>query len=428
VDSETQIIEYDLANGLHVILLPQHHVPLVAVNVWYRVGSKDEDPKRTGFAHLFEHMMFQGSANVPKLGHFRHIQDVGGTLNATTNQDRTNYFETLPSSHLGLGLWLESDRMFALNVTQENFENQRAVVKEERRQRYDNRPYGTVYENLLHHVFPSSGYHWSTIGSMLHLDEATLEEVVDFHHSHYLPNNAALAIVGSFNEAEARRLIDLFFGSIPSGPLQPRIEQIVEPLHEQARVEMTDAVALTLVTIAFQTPQAFTKESYALDIASDILSAGRSSRFYQRLVYKEKIAKEVSTYNVSNEKAGLFVIQAMVHASSTPEDVERVIWEELHLLLDQGVNEMELQKALNNEESDYIRHLIPLANQADHLQRARAFTGDTLNAFRDLEMLRAVTRDEVQRAAQRYLRESIAVVLRVSAKEPVVAMAAEPVL
>jgi zinc protease len=145
-------------------------------------------------------------------------------------------------------------------------------------------------------------------------------------------------------------------------------------------------------------------------------------------VYKEKIAKEVSTYNVSNEKAGLFVIQAMVHASSTPEDVERVIWEELHLLLDQGVNEMELQKALNNEESDYIRHLIPLANQADHLQRARAFTGDTLNAFRDLEMLRAVTRDEVQRAAQRYLRESIAVVLRVSAKEPVVAMAAEPVL
>ncbi len=421
-----KIVEYDLENGLHVILCERHEIPLVAVNVWYRIGSKDEDTHRTGFAHLFEHMMFQGSDNVPKMGHFKFIQDVGGTLNATTSQDRTNYFETLPSSHLGLGLWLESDRMLALNVTQENFENQRAVVKEERRQRYDNRPYGTVYETLLTHVFPTSGYHWATIGSMQHLDDATIDDVIDFHRQHYLPNNASLTIAGSFNESDARRQVEQFFGAIPRGAIPPRRDQIVEPLKEQIRVETQDAVALTLVTLAFQVPAAFTDESYALDIAADILGSGRSSRLYHRLVYKEEIAHEVSVYNVSNEKAGMFVVQAVVQASSTPAEVEAVLWEELQTFLSLGVSEMELQKALNKAESSYIRHLIPLAAQADNLQRARAFTGDTMNAFREIEMLRKVTRNEVQRAAERYLRPSIAVILTVSPNEVPVVMAAEP--
>src|ERR1044071_77274 len=185
--STINFTEYDLANGLHVILAPMNGAPVVTTNLWYHIGSKDEDPARTGFAHLFEHMMFQGSRNVGKTEHFKYIQRAGGVLNATTSVDRTNYFQSLPSSDLALALWLESDRMLTLDVTEENFQNQRDVVKEEWRQRYVNRPYGLVWENLKRHVFPTSGYHWMTIGSMEHLDRSTIEEVRNFRSEAHTP-------------------------------------------------------------------------------------------------------------------------------------------------------------------------------------------------------------------------------------------------
>ncbi len=408
--------EYDLPNGLHVILCPSHTVPLVSLNLWYHVGSKDEDPKRTGFAHLFEHMMFQGSQNIKKAEHFRHVQNVGGTLNATTSQDRTNYFETLPSSELELAMWLESDRMLALDVTQETFENQRAVVKEERRQRYDNQPYGTVYENLLWRVFPTSGYHWPTIGSMLHLDETEIHEVQAFHKQFYLPNNASLCLVGDFKRDETMQLIEKYFGVIPAGPLVKRREQLIQPITEQVRFTMEDNVQLPAVYIAFQSAHAYSTDEYKLDIVSDVLSKGRSSRLYRELVYKQRIAKEINCYNLSNEKAGMFLVSAVAQIGIEPERVEEALWMEIARMRSDLADATELQKVKNKYEAGYVRSLTEVGSRADHLQRAYTFKRDASLANGELQRLLDVSAEEARDAAIRYLTPNKAVVLHVLPK------------
>lgn len=408
-----QFEEYDLPNGLHVILCPSHTVPLVSLNLWYHVGSKDEDPKRTGFAHLFEHMMFQGSQNIKKAEHFRHVQNVGGTLNATTNQDRTNYFETLPSSELELAMWLESDRMLALDVTKDNFENQRAVVKEERRQRYDNQPYGTVYENLLWRVFPTSGYHWPTIGSMQHLDETEIHEVQAFHKQFYLPNNASICLVGDFQRDHAMQLIEKYFGVIPSGPAIARREQVIEPITEQVRFTMHDNVQLPAVYIAFQSANAYSEDEYKLDIVSDLLSKGRSSRLYRELVYKQRIAKEINCYNLSNEKAGMFLISGIAQIGIAPEQVEEALWMELSKMRTDLAENAELQKVKNKFEAGYVRSLTEVGSRADHLQRAYTFKRQTDLANGELQRLLDVSAEQAREAANRYLTPEKAVVLHV---------------
>lgn len=408
--------EYDLPNGLHVILCPSHSVPLVSLNLWYHVGSKDEDPRRTGFAHLFEHMMFQGSQNIKKAEHFRHVQNVGGTLNATTNQDRTNYFETLPSSELELAMWLESDRMLALDVTKDNFENQRAVVKEERRQRYDNQPYGTVYENLLWRVFPTSGYHWPTIGSMQHLDETEIHEVQAFHKQFYLPNNASLCLVGDFKREEAMPLIEKYFGVIPSGPAIERREQIIEPIREQVRFTMQDNVQLPAVYLAFQSASAYSPDEYRLDIVSDVLAKGRSSRLYRELVYKQRIAKEINCYNLSNEKAGMFMVSAIAQIGVEPERLEEALWMEIARMRSDIAEPTELQKVKNKYEAGYVRSLTEVGSRADHLQRAYTFKRETALANSELQRLLDVSAEEAREAAQRYLTPEKAVVLHVTPK------------
>ncbi|HET6513153.1 MAG TPA: pitrilysin family protein [Candidatus Kapabacteria bacterium] len=408
--------EYDLPNGLHVILCPSHSVPLVSLNLWYHVGSKDEDPKRTGFAHLFEHMMFQGSKHVKKAEHFRYVQNVGGTLNATTNQDRTNYFEILPSSELELAMWLESDRMMALEVTEENFENQRAVVKEERRQRYDNQPYGTVYENLLLRVFPTSGYHWSTIGSMQHLDETEIHEVQAFHKQFYHPNNASLCLVGDFKRDEAMRLIDRYFGVIPAGPAIARHPQVIEPIGKQVRHVMYDNVQLPAVYVAFQSAHAYSEDEYKLDIVSDVLSKGRSSRLYRELVYKQRIAKEVNCYNLSNEKAGMFMLSGIAQIGIDIERVEEALWMELAKMRADLADAQELQKVKNKFEAGYVRSLTEVGSRADHLQRAWTFKRNASLANGELQKLLDVTAEQAREAAIRYLTPEKAVVIHVLPK------------
>lgn len=411
-----QFEEYDLPNGLHVILCPSHTVPLVSLNLWYHVGSKDEDPTRTGFAHLFEHMMFQGSQNIKKAEHFRHVQNVGGTLNATTNQDRTNYFETLPSSEIELAMWLESDRMLALDVTIDNFENQRAVVKEERRQRYDNQPYGTVYENLLLRVFPTSGYHWPTIGSMKHLDETQIDEVVAFHKKFYQPNNASLCLVGDFKRDVAMRLIEKYFGSIPAGPQIVRREQVIEPIAKQVRHTMYDNVQLPAVYIAFQSSHAYSEDEYKLDIVSDVLSKGRSSRLYRELVYKQRIAKEINCYNLSNEKAGMFLVSGVAQIGVQPEQIEEALWMEIARMRSDPAESAELQKVKNKFEAGYVRSLTEVGSRSDHLQRAYTFKRDASLANQELARLLGVTAEEARDAATRYLTPEKAVVLYVLPK------------
>jgi len=416
VQPHIEFEEYDLENGMHVILSESHASPLVAINLWYHIGSKDEDPTRTGFAHLFEHMMFQGSENIGKAEHFKYVQNVGGTLNATTNQDRTNYFETLPSSELALGLWLESDRMLALNVTSENFENQRAVVKEERRQRYENQPYGLVYENLLECVFPTSGYHWSTIGSMQHLDETVFTEVQAFHKEFYHPNNCSLAVAGDLKTSEVKSLIEQYFGSIPRGPEIARPVQVIQPLTSQVRRTIYDTVPLTEISLAFQAPPSFSREEAALDILARALGSGRSSRMYKSLVYEKKIAKEISAYNIANELAGMFLISAMVQLSATPEQVEAALWKEIERITTEGITEEELTKVKNKTEAGHVRSLMQLSSRADALQRAYTFTGNTDLANRELELLQSITLEEVREIGKKYLNPEACVVLYCSPK------------
>jgi zinc protease len=408
--------EYDLANGLHVILSPSRQVPLVVTNLWYHVGSKDDPPMRTGFAHLFEHMMFQGSKNVGKAEHFKYVQSVGGLLNATTSVDRTNYFETVPSSELELALWLESDRMLSLEVTKENFENQRAVVKEERRQRYDNKPYGTVWEEMASRLWPDGGYHWTTIGSMEHLDDATIDDCIEFHSEFYKPNNCSLTITGSFDEDHARALIDRYFGSIPEGKSVNRTIHNSSPTPGELRFTIEDAVKLPCVNIAVQAAPAFERDGYVLDLLGDILDGGRSSRLYQELTYRRKIAREVGAFNYCMEKGGAIILDAKVLPESTPEEVENALWSEVEKLRDEPVTETELEKVKNRAEMRAVSALVALAPRADRLQQGWTFRRETGRVNREPEIYRSISAIEIQAAARKYFNREHRIVAYVMPK------------
>lgn len=413
---EIPFTEYDLENGLHVILSPSHEVPLVVTNLWYHVGAKDDPPGRTGFAHLFEHMMFQGSRNVEKAAHFKYVQQAGGNLNATTNVDRTNYFETLPSTELELSLWLESDRMLSLNVTSENFENQRAVVKEERRQRYDNRPYGTVWENIVKRLWPAGTYHTTTIGSMDDLDQASIEDVLAFHKEYYKPNNCSLALVGDFDESQARRLIDRYFGPIPRQPPVNRIKYEITPLAKPARFTMEDSINLPSISICFQASPGYERESFILDLLVSALDHSSSSRLYQELVYRRKLAREVNASSNWLEKGSSLEFEAMLQPSSSMEEAEDVMWNEIQKLREKPMGENELTKLKNRAEMGAVHSGILRGSRADRLQCGWCFTRDTGFFNRGVELYRSVTAEDIQGAANRYLDRDRSVVCHVVPK------------
>jgi zinc protease len=402
-NSKIPFTEYDLLNGLHVILSPSKAQPIVAVNLWYHVGSKDEDPSRTGFAHLFEHLMFLGSENVGNTEHFKYIQNAGGTLNASTSCDRTNYYESLPSDRLELALWLESDRMLSLNISEEKFKTERNVVKEERRQRYENKPYGRIYETILNNLFPTSGYHWATIGSMEHLDMATIEEVRGFHKKWYVPNNASLTICGDFDTESATVLIEKYFDGIPKSESPSRPQQIIAPLSENIRVSQEDTISLPAVTIAFQTVSAYTHDNYAMELLPNILTRGKSSRLYQKLVYKQQLAKSVSCYPLTLEKSGAFVITCVAQSGVPPEKLEEAIWHELDTLQKRGVTEEELQKAKNHSIMEMSASLQYLTRRADMLQMAYAYTKETETANKELDSLLAIKREDIHSSISLFL-------------------------
>src|SRR6476619_695870 len=289
-----EIEEYSLKNGLRVVLNRDEAVPVVAVAVYYNVGSRNEREGRTGFAHLFEHMMFQGSENVPKAGHFQHIMKAGGTMNGTTSSERTNYYETLPANQLPLGLWLESDRMRSLAVTQENLDNQRDAVKEEKRLRYDNQPYGQIFDLINEMIYKNFANSHSTIGSMEHLDAATVDDVQEFFRIYYAPNNAVLVLSGAFETDEAKQLIETYFGDIASQP-RPADLDVSEPAEVAANYkEWEDKLApFPAFLIGWKIPPRRTPEFNALYLAGIILYADDSSRLYQKLVKGEESVIQV---------------------------------------------------------------------------------------------------------------------------------------
>jgi zinc protease len=362
-----------LPNGLRLIVAEDHLAPVVAINLWYDVGSKHEQPGKTGFAHLFEHVMFQGSRHVAKAEHIALVQAAGGTMNGTTWLDRTNYFETLPSHQLDLGLWLEADRMATLldALSQENLDNQREVVKNEKRWSYDNRPYGSWQEKLQAHLFPPEHpYHHPTIGSMADLDAASLDDVRAFFQTYYAPNNAVLSIVGDVDRKTVRKSVERFFGSIPANPSIPALGDLSLPqtLGGEIREIVHDRVPLPRVYVGFRAPVAGDHRLDALEVAGQILAGGKGSRLHRRLVREERIAQDVALFTLGFiGGASVCAGWATARPGVTVDRIEAALHEEIERLAIEPVSADELARAFALIESDELGGLQRVEERADRL-------------------------------------------------------------
>jgi zinc protease len=399
---------HTLGNGLRVVLSPDPSAAVVGVNLWYEVGSRNERAGRTGFAHLFEHLMFQGSAHVPKNGHFEMIERAGGSLNATTWFDRTNYFDTLPSHQLEVALWLESDRMgwMAPAITQEKLDNQRDVVKNEKRQRYDNQPYGDWDERLQAMIFPSDHpYHHTVIGSMADLDAATLEDVVEFFRTYYVPSNAVLTVAGDLQPERALEAVTRWFGDIPRGapvpPLPGRPE--IEPrIGTTVRDHVRAKVPLPRTMIACRIPTFLDPAFHAVEVAGAVLGTGRASRLYRTLVRERRIAKDVVTYVYPLiTGASMMVVWATGYPGTDPAVLEAALVEQMEGLATVGDDEVARAVALTD--TRFVRMLEEVSERADLLSMFTLQFDDPDRLNREMDMIRAVTAADVRAVAERWL-------------------------
>ncbi|MFI5211630.1 MAG: M16 family metallopeptidase [Ignavibacteria bacterium] len=409
--SKIEFEEFDLNNGLHVILHKDNTNPIVSIDVWYHVGSKDEDPGRTGFAHLFEHMMFQGSQNIGKAEHFSYVQKAGGTVNGTTNQDRTNYFETVPSNQLELLLWLESDRMSTLQVTQDNFDNQREVVKEEKRQRYDNVPYGSRWGEMMKRVFKNETYEWIPIGSMDDLNSADLGYAQDFYRKYYSPDNAVVVLSGDIEYSNAKELVTKYFSGLkPAGTKKRKYPEIKFNKGEMKDI-VYDNIQLPAVYIAYKIPGTTSKEIHSLELLSMILGDGRSSRLYRDIVYDRKSAKSTGSFVWDNELGGLFIVYATGFKNTNLDSLEANITDIVNSLENTEVTEKELEKAKNSVENDITGSMQTVLGKADALANYWTYFKDTnrINSAAD-DFLKVSSKDMIA-AAKKYLSRDNRVVL-----------------
>ncbi len=410
--------KYKLSNGLDVILREDHRLPLVAVNLWYHVGPANERPGLTGFAHLFEHMMFQGSKYAGDDAHFRMLEAAGASdINGTTDFDRTNYFETLPSDQLELALWLESDRMgFLLDkLDHGKLENQRDVVRNERRQSVESAPYGLVEEEMFHQLFPSEHpYYASVIGSHADIEAARLRDIRDFFRLFYAPNNASLAIVGDINRTVTEKWIERYFGSIPAGPPVPEIEVAAPVIRSEKRVVVTDQIELPRIYLAWITPPIFRAGDAECDLLAKILGGGKSSRLYKNLVYEKQIAQDVVAHQYSLVLGSIFFIQATAKPGVEPQRLEAAIDAELHQVRQQGPTALELEGAQNIFESEMIRGLETLGGfggVADRFNTYNHYLGDPDYLSQDLARYRNATTDSLRAVAETNLTNQSRVVV-----------------
>ena len=406
-----------LSNGLRLIVAEDHLAPVVAVNIWYDVGSKHEQPGKTGFAHLFEHVMFQGSAHVGKAEHIALVQAAGGTMNGTTWLDRTNYFETMPSHQLELALWLEADRMGTLldALSQENLDNQREVVKNEKRWSYDNRPYGSWQEKLQGHLFPEEHpYHHSTIGSMEDLDAASVDDVKEFFRTWYAPNNAVLSVAGDVETAHVREAAERFFGGIPANPSIPTLGDLSLPLTlgGERREVVYDKIPLPRVYLGFRAPVFGDTRLDALDVAGQILSGGKGSRLHRRLVREERIAQDVALFTLGFVGgASICTGWATVRPGIDTARVEAVFLEELERLATQPVTADELARAHALIESDELGSLQRVEERADRLSMYATLFDDPGLIDTMLPRYLAVTPDTIRDVARAVFRKENRLVL-----------------
>jgi predicted Zn-dependent peptidase len=408
-----------LKNGLRVVIAEDHVAPVVAIAVIYNVGSRDERQSRTGFAHLFEHLMFKGSENVGPGEHFTLIFQNGGTMNGTTDKDRTLYHETLPAHQLDLGLFLEADRMRSLAITQESLDNQRSAVKEERRVRFDNQPYGRIEETLDRLAYDSFAYAHPVIGSMPDLDAATVQDVTSFFRTYYAPNNAVMGIVGDVDAAECAAKVRRYFESIPAQPAPPPVE-VIEPRQDaERRQALADPLAsLARVDVAFKTTPAMTADSEALRVLATILGGGRSSRLYTRLVRQGALATTATASVVDRRGPGLFRITATVAPGRSAADVAAAIYEEIDRFAMEPAEAWELEKARAAARMAIVSSLQSASARAILLAQYALFYGDPRLVEGRAARIDAVTASDVDRVARTYLTRTNRSVV-IAAKAPV---------
>jgi zinc protease len=406
-----------LPNGLTVILHQDRSTPIAHVQLWYHVGSKDERPGRTGFAHLFEHMMFKGSKNVESEQHTSMISSVGGQANAYTTEDTTVYWETVPSQYLPLVLWMEADRMATLRVDEATFKNEREVVKEERRMRIENQPYGRLNEIIYQHAFTTHPYRHPVIGSMVDLEAATIEDVREFYRTYYVPANATLAISGDFDPPQALDLVNRYFGRVPKAEKPVPRDIPKEPAQtKEKRVTVEEAWPLPAVVVANHITYDGHPDAYPLHILAKVVSDGQSSRIFRKLVYETGLALTALGGSNLIEHPNLFYAIAIVNPGQTPGAVEKALIAELERIKTEGVTERELQRAKNQFARDYILGRDSVQDKATHLAHGEVIHSDITTTDGEFEIFQNITREDVQRVAKTYFTPESRLVLYVMPK------------
>lgn len=401
--------KFQLDNGLKVILYPDDTLPIVSVNIWYKVGSSSESAGKTGFAHLFEHMMFQGSKHIPKQMHFRYIQEAGGNLNGSTNLDRTNYYQSVPSNYLDLVMWLESDRMGFLlpALTQEKLDNQIDVVKNERRQRYENTPYGLAGEIISSTLYPEHHpYHWPTIGWMKDISNITIDDVRNFFNRYYVPNNACLVVGGSYDKDNIKALVDKYFGKINPGEPLSGVSSPEFSLERNICKTHEDNVQLPRIYLTWHSIKAYTFDDAALDILSYILTGSKSSRLYKYLVYDKEIAQNVSAYQYSAKLDGSFNIVSTAKPGISLDNLKEEIFLQLNKVIDEGITDYEIEKARNSIKSSFIYSMQNLDNIVNHLNEYEFYLNEPDSFITEMKRFQNITTEDVKNAANKFLKNN----------------------
>jgi len=405
--------EYDLKNGLHVVLHQDKTAPVVAVSVMYHVGSKNETPDRTGFAHFFEHLLFEGSDNIKRGEFMKIVSSNGGQNNANTTQDRTFYYELFPSNQLETGLWLESERMFHPVINEIGVKTQNEVVKEEKRMRVDNSPYGNLISSIMKKLFTKHPYIWAPIGSMDHLDAATLEEFQAFNKKYYTPGNAVLVIAGDIDIVKTKTLVESYFAEIPNGPKVEPVNVQEDPITQEIIDTAYDSnIQIPAIVTAYRTPGMTSKESIALELASSVLSGGQSSRMYTKMVDTKKNSLQVGSFNYALEDYGAYITYALPNGAFALDSLQADMDEEIKKLQTELISDVDFTKIRNQYENDYIGKNAKMLGVAENLANGYTFHNKNTNQINtELDEVRKVTRADIQNVAKKYLNKNQRVVV-----------------